>query len=1084
MKSILNTINQLIRLDFENPELEARFRVDHFEKSLGRIRLTILMAAFLYALFGILDEAIIPEVRHEAWIIRYLVFCPLALVVYALSHLKAFHKFLEFSVLMLGLVAGAGIVVMIGLASPPGSDLYYAGLLLTCWFYYTFIRLRFLPATILSWGIFLLYEATAIWIKGTSSYILVNNSFFFAAFNITGMWACYSMERYARQDFLQRQTILDQTEKMRMIFDNSPVGILHFDDRGIITECNTSFEKLIGSPRERLIGLNMVADLRDDRVIQAVKQALAGCTGHCEGEYASVTAVKKTTATGNFVPVFGKEGMVAGGIGIIEDITDLEATLAALAESESRFKDLFENANDVIYTQDLQGNYTSANQGMTKTLGYSEEEFLKLNFRDIVEPAWMAATEENFLKKVRDGVDRTGPYEVVVRSKKGELVWLEIVSRLMRNNEEPVGIHGIARDISDRRRMELALRESEEKYRTVLEASPDPIVVYDEAGCVIYVNPAFVNTFGWSLPELVGKRIDYVPESESRQTMETINRLFDGKNVPSFETKRFTKDGRVLDIRISAALMRDAGGKPIGNVVTLLDITQEKLMDRALRASEEGNRLLIAGSPVGIGIVQDGKYAYVNPSLVKIMGCHAPEDIVNHSPLEFIAPEDRNATADRVAEILAGVDITANYRVRGMKKNGDRFEVSVWPLRTDYLGKPALLAFVLDITEETRLKAQLVHAQKMEAVGTLAGGLAHDFNNLLQVVLGYSGFLLGKNPPGSRQYDHLRKINSAARRGADLVKELLTFSRKTATSPCPLDLNSQVSQVRSLLERTIPKMIKIELRLGEDLSIIEADPNQLEQIILNLAVNARDAMPDGGVVAIETQNALLDSEYCKAHLGAKPGMYVMLSVSDTGQGMSKDVLEHIFEPFYTTKDVGKGTGLGLSMVYGIVKQHDGYISCESTPGKGTIFRIYFPAVAKEEHRKEEKNADVAPGGTETILVVDDEDSVRELAAEYLRESGYSVLTAPNGVEALSCFQQRCDEISLVILDLIMPDMGGKQCLQALLKSRPQAKVLIMSGQLSGGAASDVLELGAKDFIEKPYDMEQLLNKARKILDSD
>ena len=956
MNSIVDKITRLMTLRFEDKELEKSFRTDHFEKSLVRIRFTILLAAFLYALFGVLDEAIIPEVRHEAWIIRYLVFCPLALVVYALSHLRSFHKLLEFSIFALGFVAGAGIVVMIALASPPGSDLYYAGLLLTCWFYYTFIRLRFLPATILSWTIFLLYEVTAIWIKGTSSPILINNSFFFVAFNITGMWACYSMERYARQDFLQRKTILEQAEKLRMIFDKSPVGILHFDNQGAITECNTSFALLIGSSRESLIGLNMITDLQDDRVISAVKQALDGHMGHCEGDYVSVSAKKSVTATGNFAPILNSEGTVVGGIGIIEDFTDRQRALAAL-------------------------------------------------------------------------------------------------------------------------------HESEEKYRTVLESSPDPIVVYDRAGLVTYINPAFVKTFGWNQQELLGKQIDYVPEAELPEAMRTLTFLFEGEKVPSFETRRLTKDGTVLDVQISAALMRNAIGEPIGNVVTLLDVTQRKVVEKALMASEEGNRLLIEGSPVGIGIVQDGEYAYVNPALVMMMGCKSPEEIVGQSPLEFIVSEDRDSVMEKVGKILVGADNTANYKVRGIKKSGESFVVSVWPRRTDYLGKPALLAFVLDVTEENRLKAQLVHAQKMEAIGTLAGGVAHDFNNLLQVVLGYSGLLLAKTPPSSRQHDNLQKINSAARRGANLVKELLTFSRKTATSPCPLDLNHQVTEVGSLLERTIPKMIKIELRLGEDLSIIQADPNQLEQIILNLVVNARDAMPDGGMVTLETQNVVLDHEYCKAHLGAKPGTYVMLSVSDTGHGMNKEVLEHIFEPFYTTKDVGKGTGLGLSMVYGIVKQHDGYISCESRPGHGTTLRIYFPAVEKEEEEEVREQVDVSslPGGFETLLMVDDEELVRDLGSDYLRQAGYTVLTASNGREALEVYQENQDDVCLVLLDLIMPEMGGRKCFKELLKINPKVKVLIVSGYTSDASEKDVFELGAGGFVKKPYDPTKLLQTIRDVL---
>jgi two-component system cell cycle sensor histidine kinase/response regulator CckA len=389
-----------------------------------------------------------------------------------------------------------------------------------------------------------------------------------------------------------------------------------------------------------------------------------------------------------------------------------------------------------------------------------------------------------------------------------------------------------------------------------------------------------------------------------------------------------------------------------------------------------------------------------------------------------------------------------------------------------------------DVTREALLERQLLQAQKMEAVGTLAGGIAHDFNNLLQVVLGYSELILMGEGLDTRLKDDLNRINQAARNGADLVHRLLTFSRKTEIKPRPLNLNHQIDQVRKLLYRTVSKMIEIELVLDSHLAAINADPTQVEQILMNLAVNARDAMPDGGKLVIETENVVLDEDYCKTHLETAPGHYVLLTVSDSGQGMDRETLEHIFEPFYTTKRPGEGTGLGLAMVYGIVKQHQGYVTCYSEPGRGTTFKIYFPALVSGSQSEEALVKPVPRGGSETILLVDDEALIRDLGGRILTRAGYRVLTAVNGRDALEVYTTGRQDISLVILDLIMPEMGGKQCLEEILKIDTQERVLIASGYSVTGSSNEALAVGAKGFVNKPYDMRELLTTVREVLDEE
>jgi PAS domain S-box-containing protein len=427
---------------------------------------------------------------------------------------------------------------------------------------------------------------------------------------------------------------------------------------------------------------------------------------------------------------------------------------------------------------------------------------------------------------------------------------------------------------------------------------------------------------------------------------------------------------------------------------------------------------------------------------------------------------------------------------RHRTKDGRIFPVEITVNYLKFEGREYNCAFARDITERKeaekereQMQAQFRQAQKMEAVGTLAGGIAHDFNNLLQAVQGYAQLLQmrkGEDESGQRE---LSQIIRAAERGADLTQQLLTFSRKVESALRPTDLNHEVESVRLLLERTIPKMIQMEFHLAADLKIVEADPGQVEQILMNLAVNAKDAMPEGGKLIVETANVTLDVDYCMIHPEAQPGEYVQLTVSDTGHGMNSKTLEHIFEPFYTTKETGKGTGLGLATVYGIVKSHKGHITCRSEPGEGTTFRAYFPAIKSEEKiiRALEPVA-AARGGKETILLVDDEDPIRILGTQILEEFGYTVLTAADGESALELYQEEHEKIGLVILDLIMPGMGGKRCLSEILKVNPKARVAIASGYSPDGPTREVLKNGAKGFVSKPYDIRQMLHVVREVLD--
>lgn len=395
-----------------------------------------------------------------------------------------------------------------------------------------------------------------------------------------------------------------------------------------------------------------------------------------------------------------------------------------------------------------------------------------------------------------------------------------------------------------------------------------------------------------------------------------------------------------------------------------------------------------------------------------------------------------------------------------------------------------------DITEQKRaeeqkalLEEQLLQATKMKAVGTLAGGVAHDFNNLLQAIQGFSELLLMEKSGVDPDCRKLQEIKRAAIRGGELTRQLLMFSRQLETHMKPLDLNHEIENIIHLLERTLPKMIAIELLLKGHLWNVEADAGQIEQVLMNLAINARDAMPDGGKLQIATANVVLDAAFCRTQPEVKPDRYVLLTVTDTGCGMESDLSAHIFEPFYTTKEVGKGTGLGLAMVFGIVKHHGGHILCESRVGEGTTFKIYLPATREQiDEPAAGLEAPAPAGGTETILVVDDEDGVRDYTAQALARFGYRVLTATNGEEGLEIYRQQGSRIDLIVLDVIMPGMGGRECLRQLLALDPEVKVIVASGFSLDAASRHELQQHAKGHMDKPYEIAQLTLEMRKALD--
>jgi PAS domain S-box-containing protein len=624
------------------------------------------------------------------------------------------------------------------------------------------------------------------------------------------------------------------------------------------------------------------------------------------------------------------------------------------------------------------------------------------------------------------------------------------------------------------------------RFRKAVESSGEVVFLTDPKGIITWINPEFTGLYGYSPSEVVGLHTPRLLKSGlmAPKVYEQFWHEILKKQTVKAEFINRTKDGRLVTIEGSANAVLDEHEAILGFVAIQRDVSARKEIERRLRESEELYRTLVETSPDGIVLAGlDGTIQLCNPTLVAMSGCATAADLVGRNALQLLAEEDRTRAPDIFEKAREGRQSPSHMEFHLERKDGIHIpcELNFSVVRSEDGQPRGFLGVLRDITSRKKLEAQLLQAQKMEAIGRLAGGISHDFNNLLTAILGYTDLISGdpRTPQGLQQ--DLQAIRKASERATSLTRQLLAFSRRQILQPKTIDLNSTIAETDKMLRRLIGEDIQLITMLDPDLSPIRADPGQIEQVILNLAVNGRDAMPHGGVLTIETRNVTLDEDDARSWL-IQPGPYVLLSVRDTGTGMDAGTQSHMFEPFFTTKEQGKGTGLGLSTVYGIVKQSGGHILVRSEQGKGTVFRLYLPS-AHEEAGRTEKAASPAPSPQpgQTILLVEDEEWVRSMMNRALSASGYSILQAGDGSEALELADHFGGRIHLLLTDLVMPRMGGVELARILATKDPHLKILYLSGYSDQAITQDSLDAG-RSFLQKPFTPDALVKAVRELLD--
>src|SRR6266540_2797653 len=843
---------------------------------------------------------------------------------------------------------------------------------------------------------------------------------------------------------------------------------------GRILDVNERFARVLGYEREELIGRNAVemdlwvdpedrrrvaADMKASRPIRERETRLRTKTGEVRHIVGSIEPLE-----------VGDEQVM---LSAFRDVTDRKRAEEELRVSEKRYRLLFEKNPFPMWVFDKETlAFLAVNEAACGHYGYSRDEFLSMTIKDIRPPEDVPALLHR-ISEERAGYRRSG----IARQhqkKDGTLIPVEITS-------DPLVFDGrdarlvLANDVTARLRAE----QERATLAAIVQFSEDAIVGYTLDGIITSWNTGAEKLYGYSAREAVGRPILHLPADRAGEMAGILRRISRGESVKRFETVHLRKDGTRIDISLAVSAIRDAAGRVTGASAIARDIAErkqaEESIQKLLRAVEQAENVIFMTDP-------DGQISYINPSFEALYG-YKREEVLGRTPrILKSGQQDAAFYTEFWSKLLSGEGVRGEIVNRARDGRLVTVQMSANAVLDSDGKRVGYVAVQHDVTERKLLEQQFRQAQKMEAIGQLAGGVAHDFNNLLTAILGYAELLAEKLKDRPREAEDLDEIRKAGERAASLTRQLLAFSRQQVFERKVLDLNCLIAEIEKMLRRLIGEDVDLVTVLDPALAYVWADAGQLEQVVMNLAVNARDAMPRGGKLTIETSNVELDEEYARLHTPVRPGRYVMIAVSDTGVGMDAATRSRIFEPFFTTKERGKGTGLGLATVYGIVKQSGGYIWAYSEPGKGTTFKVYLPpadqSLLREEDRVEET---LSVRGAETVLLVEDEESVRTLSRAILESYGYRVLEAAGAEEAIETVQGYPQPIHLLLTDVVMPSMGGPDLASRIQTLRPDVKVLFMSGYTDETVfRHGHLEQG-RLFLQKPFTPEALARKLREAL---
>ena len=753
-----------------------------------------------------------------------------------------------------------------------------------------------------------------------------------------------------------------------------------------------------------------------------------------------------------------------------------------LQKSEDRFSKIFHSAPSIMTISRIQdGQIVDLNQASANLGGFKREELIGTSRSG--RSLWANPEQRDVVisKLNTEGNIRNLPVDFV--GKNGEIHHLLFSAESILFNDEACFL-SMSLNITEQQKEAAALRDSEEKYRQLVENSIQGLAILQDTRFV-FSNRAFSEISGYTFEELLAfpSSTDLIHPEDRAEAIRRYHARLEGLPVPSnYEYRIIRKDGSIRWLQGFACIIQYRGRT--ATQIAHIDVTDRREIEQALRESKEYLNHIIncIGDPIA---VKDRNYnlILVNDAFCTTLGS-SREDLIGTTGFEHLAQEVIQALRQNEEEVFnTGKECLTEDVIFGPDGSASTL-MTRKSLLTGKDGKKQLVLVIRDITEYKRLEAQFLQSQKMEAIGVLAGGVAHDFNNLLNVINGYGELLMEDLAPDNPMRKDLGQIQDAGKRAAALTSQLLAFGRKQILQPEDFDINTVITQMNSILSRLIGEDIHLVTNMTPERGLIHADPAKIQQILLNLVVNARDAMPHGGSLTIETANVVFTESAKKEYWETQPGPYVMLSISDTGIGMDAKTQSRMFEPFFTTKPKDQGTGLGLSTVYGIVQQSSGFILVNSKPGEGTTFKIYFPS--KGNHNSsvsEERTPQRTLLGSETVLLVEDEAAVRNLTSRILKEKGYQVLEASHGAEALQISREFKEKIHLVITDVVMPGIRGNVLLNRIESERPNIKSLYISGYTDNALAHRGILNSEVAFLQKPFSIENLTHKVRELLDS-